>query len=76
MVGLGCSVDINCVIIEELEGLNGVGKIIVMNIVEFCIVLGGFFSIEDLKVIFGIGCLFIDVYKDGFCCLLLLFLIR
>lgn len=68
MAGPGRSVDINRATTEELEGLNGVGKTIAKNIVEFRTALGGFSSIEDLKGIPGIGRSFIDVHKDGLCC--------
>lgn len=71
MVGLRCILDINCVMMEELEGLNGVGRIIVKSIVDVWIVLGGFLSIENLFVILGIGYCFIDLYKDVFCCFFL-----
>lgn len=76
MVGLGWLVDLNCVMIEEFERLNGIGRIIVKSIVEVWIVLGGFLSIEDLKGILGIGWNFIDVNKDFFCCLFILFVLR
>lgn len=69
MAGPGRIVDINRATTEELEGLNGVGKTIAKNIVEIRTALGGFSSVEDLKVIPGIGRLFIDVHKDSLCCM-------
>ena len=68
MAGPGRIVDINRATTEELESLSGVGRTIAKNIVEVRTTLGGFSSIEDLKVIPGIGRIFLDVHKDGLCC--------
>lgn len=68
MAGPGRLVDINRATTEELESLNGVGRTIANSIVEVRNALGGFTSIEDLKVIKGIGRNFIDVHKNGLCC--------
>ena len=68
MAGPGRFVDINRATTEELESLSGVGRTIAKSIVEVRTALGGFSSIEDLKVIQGIGKIFFDVNKNGLCC--------